>query len=239
MTRIVMWSGPRNLSTAMMRSFGQRPGCTVVDEPFYGAWLAASGADHPMRAAVIASMETDPTRVAAACAAEPPTGASRYEKHMTRHMIDGFPLDWMDGARVAFLIRDPAEVAASYAAKRESCTPEDIGTERQAELHDWCAARFGAPPVIDAADVRRAPEAALRALCAALGIGFAPAMLGWPEGRRETDGVWAAHWYGAVERSTGFGPPTESPPALPAPLAEVAAAARPAYARLAERRLRP
>ena len=232
-----MWSGPRNLSTAMMRSFGSRADATVVDEPFYGAYLAAAGGDHPMRDAVLASMETDPARVAAACAAPAAPGRLRYEKHMTHHMRPGFRLDWMDGARIAFLIRDPAAVAASYAAKRESCGPDDIGAARQAELWEWCAARYGPPPVIDAADIRRAPEAALRALCAALRIGFDPAMLSWAAGRRETDGVWAAHWYAAVECSTGFAPPEPAASALPPALAAVAEAARPHYAALKARAL--
>jgi hypothetical protein len=236
--RVVMWSGPRNLSTAMMRSFGARADATVADEPFYAAYLAATGADHPMREAVLEAGETDPHAVAEACA-RPPEGAGlRYEKHMTHHMLPGFPLDWMDGARIAFLIRDPAAVAASYAAKRESCGAGDIGLVRQWALYEWCAERYGPPPVIDAADVRRAPRAALSALCAALGLPFDEAMLSWPPGRRETDGVWAEHWYGAVERSTGFAPPDAAAPQVPSGLAAVVAEARPIYERLRERALR-
>lgn len=210
--RIVMWSGPRNLSTAMMRSFGARADCDVVDEPFYAAWLAASGVDHPMREEVIATGETDPHRVAASCAAAPPPGRIRYEKHMTHHMAPGFDMSWMEGAAVAFLIRDPAEVVASYRAKRAVCGMEDIGVMRQAEIFAECRDRLGVtPPVVDAADVRRAPEATLRKLCEALGLPFDFAMLRWPPGRRDTDGVWGRHWYGAVEVSTEFTPP--GPPA--------------------------
>ena len=212
--RVVMWSGPRNLSTAMMRSFGARRECDVVGEPFYAAFLAASGLAHPMREEVLASQPADPAEVAAACAAPAPSGRIRYEKHMTHHMLPGFGLEWMAGARVAFLIRDPREVAASYAAKREAFDLADLGFERQAEIHAQATRMLGAPPpVVDAADIRRAPEATLRALCAALGLPFDPAMLSWPAGRRATAGVWAAHWYGAVERSTGFAPPDPRPPA--------------------------
>lgn len=230
--RIVMWSGPRNLSTAMMRSFGARSDTAVVDEPFYGAYLAASGVDHPMRAATLATMETRPEAVAAACARAPAERPARYEKHMTHHMLPGFPLDWMDGARIAFLIRDPAAVAASYAAKRETCGPEDIGVARQWTLYQHCADRYGPPPVVDAADIRRAPRAALTALCAALGLPFEDAMLSWPAGRRDTDGVWAAHWYGAVERSTGFAPPEAAPPRVPPGLERLVAESRGVYERL-------
>jgi hypothetical protein len=236
--RIVMWSGPRNLSTALMRSFGSRADCAVVDEPFYAAFLAESGADHPMRAQVIATGETDWRRVAVACTREPVAPPVRYEKHMTHHMLPGWGLDWMEGARIAFLIRDPAEVAASYAAKREACTADDIGTAQQGRLWDFCAERWGPPPVVDAADIRRAPAAVLRKLCAALGLPFDAAMLSWAPGRRATDGVWAKHWYGAVERSTGFEPPGP-PPVLPPALARVADGVRPVYDRLAARALRP
>ncbi|MEO0821820.1 MAG: HAD family hydrolase [Pseudomonadota bacterium] len=240
--RIVMWSGPRNLSTAMMRSFGARADTAVVDEPFYAAFLAATGIDHPMRDAVIAAGETDWDAVARACAAAPRGPSVRYEKHMTHHMVPGAPLDWMKGARIAFLIRDPARVAASYAAKREGFTLADIGVERQAELFAQCTAMLGArPPVVDATDIRRAPEAMLRALCAALGLDFDPAMLAWPAGARETDGLWGAHWYDAVNRSTGFAPPEAGPPpvsALSAEAAAIVAAAEPYYARMAEHAIR-
>lgn len=217
-----MWSGPRNLSTALMRSFGARADMEVRDEPFYAAYLAAAGVDHPMREAVLAAGETDPAKVAAACAARPRMRPSRYEKHMTHHMAPGFPLGWMEGAAVAFLIRDPRAVAASYAAKRTRFEPEELGAARQAELFDHVADRLGrAPPVVDADALRRAPEPALRALCGGLGLAFDRAMLRWPPGRRATDGVWAAHWYGAVERSTGFAPP-EPRPTTPDPVLDPA-----------------
>ena len=230
-----MWSGPRNLSTALMRSFGARADAEVVDEPFYAAFLATTGRDDPMRAAILAAGETDWDRVAAACAAAPPPGRLRYEKHMTTHMIPGAPLDWMAGAAVAFLVRDPREMAASYAARREAFTLADLGVERQAELHETATEMLGAPPpVIDAADLRRDPEAVLRALCAALGIAFDPAMLRWAPGRRATDGVWAAHWYAAVEASTGFappGPPARIDPETAARVAPVMGAWRALHAR--------
>ena len=236
--RIVMWSGPRNLSTALMRSFGARADTEVVDEPFYAAFLAATGLDHPMRDAVLAAGETDWRRVAAACAAEPTARPIRYEKHMTHHMIEEFGLDWTRGAVQAFLIRDPRAVAGSYAAKREAFMLDDLGVVRQAALFDRAADRLGhAPPVVDATDIRRDPEGSLRALCGALGIGFDPAMLSWAPGRRATDGVWGRHWYAAVERSTGFAPPEPEPPALPEPIERLIEPATALYGRLAAHRL--
>jgi hypothetical protein len=238
--RIVMWSGPRNLSTALMRSFGQRSDTAVVDEPFYAAFLAASGKPHPMRDDILASGMPDWRDVARACAADPVAPPVRYEKHMTHHMLPGLGLDWMAGAKVAFLIRDPAEVAASYAVKRESCDLDDIGIVRQWTLFEYCAEHFGPPPVINSADIRRSPEATLRALCTALDLPFQPAMLSWPPGPRPTDGVWARHWYAAVENSTGFAPPSDAPPPnLPPALQDVVEQASGYYRKMAGLALRP
>ena len=233
--RIAMWSGPRNLSTAMMRSFGARPDCGVWDEPFYAAYLATNGLDHPMRAEVLAAHETDADVVARACAGPAPGGAPLfYQKHMTHHMLDGFDLSWMRSVRSAFLIRDPALVAASYEVKREEPTLADIGVERQAELFEREADRLGhAPPVVDSARITKAPAEALAALCGALGIAFDPAMLSWPAGRRPEDGVWGAHWYGAVETSTGFSPPRRSAPLMTDHAKRLAERAAPFYNRIA------
>lgn len=238
--RIVMWSGPRNLSTAMMRSFGARADTSVVDEPFYAAYLAATGIDHPMRDEIIATGETDWRRVADSCASEPADPPIRYEKHMTHHMIEGVGLDWMRGAAIAFLIRDPRSVAASYAAKREEITAADIGNARQAEIFDIVADMQGTPPpVIDAADVRATPKAVLSKLCAALGLPWDPAMLSWPAGPQPSDGIWGKHWYAAVNASTGFAPPEHAPPTLPEPLVRIAEEARSHYERLAQYRIMP
>ncbi|MGC3937994.1 HAD family hydrolase [Roseobacter sp. EG26] len=196
--RIAMWSGPRNLSTAMMYSFGARKDFSVMDEPFYAAYLAKSGADHPMRDDVLNSQPTDPTDVAAQCAARVAT-PHLYMKHMPHHMLEGFPLEWAQDCVNVHLIRHPARVIASYAAKREAPTLEDIGFVQQHALYE----KLGGI-VIDSTDIRARPEHMLRALCDAIDLPFDPAMLSWPAGPRAEDGIWAAHWYGAVHQSTGF-----------------------------------
>jgi hypothetical protein len=240
--RIAMWSGPRNISTAMMRSFENRPDTAVVDEPFYAAFLSGTGLDHPMRGEVLASQPTDWRAVAAAMTGPVPDGRSVfYQKHMTHHMLPDFGLDWTGVCVNAFLIRDPARVLASYVKKRDRPTLADIGVERQAELFEREADRLGrAPPVIEGIDVLADPHAALSRLCAAVGIPFAEAMLAWPAGPRATDGVWAPAWYDAVERSTGFeGARAEEVSSLPDDdLRRVADAARPFYERLAIHALR-
>ena len=230
---IAMWSGPRNLSTAMMRSFSSRSDCRVVDEPFYAAYLKATGLQHPMRDAVIASQPTDPAEVVSRCLEAPKTGIV-YQKHMTQHMIDGFDTAWMAQVTNVFLIRAPERVLASYAAKAEQVTAGDIGFTRQRELFDEVHAAAGETPVvIDAADIRGNPGRMLEQLCAAIGIAYDPAMLSWPQGPHEADGVWAAHWYDAVWRSTGFAPPEAGDPAaLPPSLAAIAEEVRPHYEHL-------
>ena len=221
----------------MMRSFGNRPDCAVVDEPFYAAYLAATGLDHPMRDEVLASQPTDWRTVAEALATAEPAPVL-YQKHMTHHMLTEFGLDWTGACRNAFLIREPEAVLASYVKKRAEVALEDIGVVRQRELFEREADRLGhAPPVVDSADILADPPTTLARLCAALGIDWDPAMLQWEPGIRETDGVWAAHWYDAVANSSGFGPPDDRPLSLDDEAQRVADACRPFYERLAAHRI--
>ncbi len=230
--RIAMWSGPRNLSTAMMYAFGARDDFAIMDEPFYAAYLAATGIDHPMRAEILSAQSTDPETVARLCAQQ--GRPHLYMKHMPHHMIPGFPMAWADACVNVHLIRHPARVIASYAAKREAPTLEDIGFVQQAELFD----RLGGA-VIDSTDIRANPEAMLPALCAAIDLPFDPAMLRWPAGPRAEDGIWAAHWYGAVHQSTGFAGAEGPLPDVPEVLQPLLDAALPFYQRLHDCRLLP
>ena len=233
--KIAMWSGPRNLSTALMYAFAARPDCAVSDEPFYAAYLHATSIDHPMRGEVIASQPTDPTQVAAHCTGPNPDGKPLwYQKHMTMHMVPTFDRGFLKDLTNVFLLRHPSRVIASYAKKREAPTLQDIGFLQQAELFDQVADLTGtAPPVITAESIRANPRDALAKLCAALGVPFTEAMLHWPPGPKPYDGVWAPHWYNAVHRSTGFEDPEGPLPDLPADDQRLADQALAAHDRLA------
>ncbi|MCK6432321.1 MAG: HAD family hydrolase [Aquabacterium sp.] len=237
--RLAMWSGPRNISTAMMRSFENRPDCVVIDEPLYAAYLAATGLDHPGRDEVIAAGNTDGMRVVRTLCGPIPGGrALWYQKHMTHHLLPGMDTGWVHRLTNVFLIRDPAAVVDSYLKSRASVIATDIGLQQQEHLFNAVADRLGhAPPVIDADDFLRNPGAHLQGLCARLGLDYTDRMLHWPAGPRDTDGVWAPHWYAAVWRSNGFEPWRPRQPRLTPEAQAVADACRPAYERLHAHRM--
>jgi hypothetical protein len=233
--RIAMWSGPRNISTAMMRSFASRPDCAVIDEPFYAAFLATSGLAHPMRERILASHQNDWRKVADDLIGPAPGGRGIfYQKHMTHHMLPWIGRDWMRHCRHAFLIRHPARVLTSYARKRDAVTFSDIGFAEQWELFQTACDLTGqTPPVIDADRLLADPRAVLESLCAALGIAFDERMLSWPTGLRASDGIWAQHWYDAVADSTGFETAGSAPVLTEPTLQAIEAQALPIYDRLA------
>ena len=238
--RIAMWSGPRNISTAMMRAFENRADTTVVDEPLYAAYLRTTGIDHPGREEILAAQDDDWRHVTDELTGPVPGGrAVWYQKHMTHHLLPQMGRDWLGRVTNAFLIRDPAGVVASYARVRGEPTLDDLGFPQQAEIFRACADAAGtAPPVVDAADVLAAPRAVLVELCRRVGIAFDPAMLSWPAGPRPTDGVWAPYWYASVEASTGFGPPPTRTPDVPEHLRDLLDRCRPYYDELAPHRIR-
>jgi len=239
--RLALWSGPRNISTAMMRSWGNRPDTFVCDEPLYAHYLSATGLDHPGAEEVIACGEAD-WRVAAdwLCGPVPEGKAIFYQKHMTHHLLPNMERDWLGQLTHGFLIRHPGEVITSYLKKSHDPTVEDLGFVQQAEIYDWVSARTdSAVPVLDARDILDHPEAMLRQLCAVLGVEFTPAMLTWEPGLRATDGIWAKHWYPEVETSTGFRPYQAKSDVVPERLQGVYAECLDVYERLHAHRLTP
>ncbi len=239
--RLAMWSGPRNISTAFMRAWENRPDTVVVDEPFYAHYLQATGIDHPGRDEVLAHHECDWRKVVDSLLAPLPEGVGiLYQKQMSHHLLPAMGREWLGAMTHAFLVRDPAPMLASLEEKLGRFDLDATGLPQQVEIFEFVERTTGrAPPVVDAADLLAAPEATLRALCAALGVSFSERMLSWPPGPRPTDGVWAKHWYQRVEASTGFerAEATEMPQ-LAGRLAELDAQCRPLYERLSAQRLR-
>ncbi len=244
--RLAMWSGPRNISTAFMRSWENRGDTIVIDEPFYAHYLKVTGLDHPGRDEIIAHQECDWRRVASSLLAPVPANIRVvYQKQMSHHLLPHMGREWLDSVTHAFLIRDPAAMLASLGDKLTSFDLLATGLPQQVEIFEHVMQRTGkVPAVLDSADLLERPEPMLRALCAVLGVPFTDRMLWWPAGRRESDGIWARHWYDRVEQSTGFETPPPRPPvtvavkSLPPAVAEIAARCRPLYERLRAHRLR-
>ncbi len=239
--RIAMWSGPRNISTALMRSWENRPDCSVVDEPFYAAYLADTGLDHPCREQILLTQSTDYGKVIEELTRNPVPTPLQYQKQMTHHIPRGMHMDWCAGFKHCFLIRDPAQVIASYVQKMPSVDEDAIGIKRQAELFEEISKISGeTPAVIDSNDVLKNPGKVLGELCDHLEIEFpSDAMLNWPTGRRASDGIWASHWYHNVEQSTGFGEYEARQPQLPPEHQALADGMQPYYQQLAGLRILP
>jgi len=235
-----MWSGPRNISTALMRSWEARGDTAIWDEPLYGYYLRRSGIEHPGRAEIIAAGENDWRVVTARCAGPVPNGKRIfYQKHMTQHVLPELDREWLLALRNCFLIRDPREVIASYARTRPEVTADNVGMARQAELFEWLAARAASPPpIIDSADVMRDPSGMLARLCDALDVEYSVKMLHWTPGPHDGDGVWGKYWYASVWRSTGFTPYVARETRLSERLERIAAECDAPYQALYARRLR-
>jgi hypothetical protein len=238
--RIAMWSGPRNISTAMMRAWGNRPDTVVVDEPFYAYYLEKTGKTHPSAEEVIVRGETDWRRVVAQLTKEPVPNGKRiyFQKQMTHHLLPEIDRAWILDLTNWFLIRDPREVILSYIKKNPDPSLEDLGLVQQCEIFDYVHKRTGTiPPVIDAKTVLENPEGTLRLLCAAISVEFEKTMLSWPPGLRDTDGIWAKHWYDAVARSTSFEPYKRREGTVPDSLREIYEHCRECHEQLYQYRL--
>lgn len=235
--KITCWSGPRNISTALMYSFSNRADCGGVDEPFYAAYLSETGKDHPMRDDILASQPVDPEAVISTLKQADST-PHIYHKHMAQHMLPSIRRDWWDGMAHILLIRHPARVVASFTKGWADAGLEDIGAVQLAGIYDDLIAQGITPLVVEGSDVRADPEGMLRAICDGIGLVWDPAMLSWPAGPKAVDGIWAPVWYGAVHGSTGFAGPEGEMPVLEGKARQMAEAAMPYYEALHAKRLR-
>jgi hypothetical protein len=236
--RINCWSGPRNVSTALMYAFRERADTRVVDEPLYGAYLATSGAEHPHRDEVVARTETDADTVIDEVILGEVDRPVLFLKQMASHLTDAVDRRFLDAGPNALLIRDPAEVIASLVNQIPHPTLENVALAAQVELLHDLQRRGQDPPVIDARELLTDPPAVLTELCRRLGIPWDPAMLSWPAGPKPEDGVWAPWWYDNVHRSTGFAPYRPGDGTVPDHCRELLATCRPLYDELYELAIR-
>ena len=210
MIRIAMWSGPRNISTAMMRAWENRLDTFVVDEPFYAHYLSKNKVEHPGREKVLLNGEIDSYKVSQGLVKDISNSHKvYYQKHMTHHLLDSVNRDWMKDVMNCFLIRNPKDMIISYSKIHSDITRDLLGIEQQKEIFDYVQNFTGeVPPVIDAKDVLLNPRGVLTKFCNRIGIDFSEKMLNWPKGSRDTDGIWGKYWYNNVINSTGFNPYT-------------------------------
>ncbi len=231
MIRLCLWSGPRNVSTALMYSFARRADTRVVDEPLYAHYLRVSGADHPGRDEVLRAMEQDGAKVVREVVLGPCDRPVHFQKHMAHHLVDldrGFLKETVN----VLLVRDPAEVVVTLSRQLRTPTLRDTGLKMQCELLDELRALGQEPPVLDAKETLLDPEGVLRELCRRVGLAWDPVMLSWPAGPRPFDGVWAPHWYHNVHQSTGFERYRPKREPVPAALEPLIDECRPRYAKL-------
>jgi hypothetical protein len=235
-----MWSGPRNISTAMMRAWGNRADTAVIDEPFYAYYLERTGKEHPGAEEVIAHGEIDWPKIVNQLTDAVPSGKPIFfQKQMVHHLLPEIDRGWIVDLTNCFLIRDPREVILSYIKKNPEPMLEDLGFVQQLKIFDFVRGQANSVPIIvDAKDVLQNPEGTLRLLCDTIGVSFDAAMLSWPSGLRETDGIWAKYWYDEVARSTSFQPYTPREGVVPDRLREMHEQCRECYEKLYQHRLR-
>jgi hypothetical protein len=238
--RIAMWSGPRTVSTALMRAWENRSDCAVWDEPLYPWWLMHTGMEHPGRDEVLLHHKGDLNLATLTARLAESPSPILYQKHMSHHLLPEVPREWMEGARHAFLVRNPSRMLASLAAKIPNATLQDTGLPQQVELLRWLDDQgHPAPVVIDSDDVLASPRSILSSLCKSLMVPFDEKMLSWPAGSRQSDGAWAPYWYDSVVASTGFGPPANILAMVPERQQAILPACEDLYDELVALRLRP
>jgi len=239
MRRIAMWSGPRNISTAMMRAWGNRADAIVCDEPLYAHYLSQTGLPHPGADEVIAKHECDWRKVVTWLTGPLPIGKTVFfQKQMAHHLLPNIELDWLNNVTNCFLIREPREMITSLIEFIPTPRVEDTGLPQQVRIFEKFRQGTNAiPPVLDARDVLDNPRGLLKALCDAVDVPFQETMLQWPPGPRETDGVWGQHWYEKVYKTTSFGPYRAKPDQVPSELVDVLAECERYYQTLFQHRL--
>ncbi len=233
--RIAMWSGPRNISTTMMRSFSSRSDTFVSDEPFYACYLQRTGLQHPGREEILRSCKRDYHSIINDITSQIPAGKKVwYQKHMAHHLEPGDSLDWTQGLMNCLLIRTPAEVISSFSKKNELNDESELGYLQQIQLYRYHNNEL---PVVDAQDILQDPSGILSNLCAKCGIPFEKGMLSWVEGPHPADGIWGKYWYDQLWSTTGFKPYVQKEVTVPSALSTMVDRCMPLYEELYQARI--
>jgi len=231
--RISVWSGPRNVSTALMYAFGQRRDTQAIDEPFYGHYLRVTGADHPGAVEVMRAMECQAEKVIETIILGPCGRPVLFLKNMAHHLVE-MEWDFLDRLVNVLLIREPKEMLPSLAQNLARPTLRDTAYKTQVELLERLVERGQPPPVLEARELLLNPRSVLQQLCRQIGLSFDEAMLHWPAGPKPEDGVWARYWYESVHESTGFLPYRPKRDPFPESLRPLLEECQPYYDRLAQ-----
>ncbi len=218
--RISLWSGPRNVSTALMYSFAQRPDTSVLDEPLYAHYLRVSGAQHPGREEVLASMGQDGAVIAEDLCCADFGNPVLFIKNMAHHLV-ALDLSFLDELHNILLIRNPAEMLPSLCKQIPQPTLSDTGLRKQWELYNLLTEQGDNPVIIDSREFLLNPQSMLVKICHLLDIPYFEEMLSWKPGPLKEDGIWAKHWYHNVQQSSGFQPYKPKEEAIPDELAEL------------------
>ena len=230
--RICVWSGPRNISTALLYSFAQRADTRVVDEPLYGYYLAVSGAEHPGHEALRVALDPDAERAVRDVILGPCDRPILFLKQMAHHLVGGLDWGFLKETVNVLLTRDPEQMLPSLAVQVRQPTMRDAGYDKLERILDYCEAAGQRVPVLDSRDLQNDPAAALSRLCERIGLPWDQAMLSWPAGPKPYDGPWAPYWYHNVHKSTGFAPYVAKTAPFPARLKPLLAECAPIYERL-------
>lgn len=198
----------------MMYSFGQRADTIVFDEPLYAHYLRVTGVEHPGQHEILAVQENDGNKVVQDLLLGSFDKPVAFFKQMTHHLV-ALDESFLQQMKNILFIRDPKQIISSYAQVRPDVNMQDIGIAKQWQLYQQLTGQNQHCAVLDSNEILKAPEKVLTALCAAIDIPFDKAMLQWPAGPKEADGVWAKYWYANVHKSTGFEKQATSSRALP------------------------
>ena len=232
-----LWSGPRNVSTALMYSFLQHPAIHVIDEPLYAHYLSKTSVSHPGDKEVLLTMEHDGEKVLKKIVSETKKFQIVFLKNMAHHWI-GLDSSWLDKYDNIFLIRDPKQMLPSLVNQLPKPILRDTGLKTQVEIYDRLQKQGKQPIIIDAKYLLKNPKKILRIVFKHLGLPFSTRMLKWPKGPKREDGIWAKYWYHNVHQSEEFTPYYAKKEPFPEHLNELLDECTPYYQYLTKRSIK-